>query len=64
MARRMPQFKDEEIGSIVKTMYVVDEFDEEAVARYQEMLCQPERVNIYLTSKKFQGKTERESAWY
>ena len=64
MGRRMPHFTDSNIEDIIRFKYEYDKFDKEATIKYAKLLCEPENVNIFLSSKSFEGKTDKEDQWF
>ena len=49
---------------LMRSRYVVDEFNEELIQKYAEYLCDPSNVSIMMRSKSFEGKTDLTAEWY
>jgi insulysin len=63
-ARLMPQHNDNTFAEIIRSRYTFDKFDQEATKKYAALLCKPENLNIFLSSKSFEGKTDKEDQWF
>ena len=63
-ARQMPQFDEKNIKELIRSKYTNDDFDLEATKMYADMLCKPENLNIFVASKSFEGKTDKEDQWF
>lgn len=59
------QFYDEAVtGEILRSEYILEEFNHEKLKSIAEELCNPAQMNILLRSKSFEGETDQAEEWY
>jgi secreted Zn-dependent insulinase-like peptidase len=63
-ARAMPQFDASNIDQLVRAPFVADEFDVEKTKAFAAELCKVDKLNVYLRSKSFEGKTDQTDEWF
>jgi secreted Zn-dependent insulinase-like peptidase len=60
----MPQFDASNIDQLVRAPFVADEFDVEKTKALAAELCKADKLNVYLRSKSFEGKTDQTDEWF
>lgn len=63
-SRKMPQFNDDNIDQIIRSNYVVEEFDEEKTKQLAQEICKTTNLNVVIRSKSFEGQTNQTDEWY
>lgn len=53
--RQMPLFNDDNIEQLIRSKYIIDEFDQEQIKKYIDVLSRVDTLNIILRSKSFEG---------
>jgi secreted Zn-dependent insulinase-like peptidase len=54
----------EDVENIIRKSYEIDHFDKERTQEMLNLVSDPTQCNIYIRSKKFEGKTDKEAPWY
>lgn len=49
---------------LIKSQYVVEEFNKEVIQEMANLIADPKNLNIYFRSKKFEGQCELDDIWY
>mmetsp|Transcript_24151 Transcript_24151/g.37096 ORF Transcript_24151/g.37096 Transcript_24151/m.37096 type:complete len:246 (-) Transcript_24151:1074-1811(-) len=64
LSSKMQIMDESNIDQILRSKYIIDEFDESKIAALGDTLCDPANANILLRSKSFEGKLQQEEYWY
>jgi secreted Zn-dependent insulinase-like peptidase len=62
--RDMPQFNDGNVDQLIRSHYIIDEFDKEQIKKYIDVLSRVDTLNVILRSKSFEGQTDQVAEWY
>lgn len=63
-AGRMQLFDESNMGDIISSQYISNEFNKEKCQKIAEMLCDPERLNIFVRSQSFKEAATEKAEWY
>ena len=64
LSSKMQVLEDENVDQILRSQYIIDEFDHQKLQRIAEELCDPTKLNIMLRSKSLEGETNQVEEWY
>jgi len=64
LASRMQLLNEGNMGEIMRSNYILDEFDKGALESTISDICNPAKVNVVLRSKSFESATTQVEQWY
>jgi secreted Zn-dependent insulinase-like peptidase len=64
LSSKMQVLGDDSVDQILRSQYIIDEFDHEKLKVVAKELCDPTKLNIMLRSKAFEEETDQVEEWY
>jgi len=64
LSKRMQIFTNDNISELIRSKFISDDFNHEQIKEISELLCKPELCNITLSSKDFDGKTDKAAPFF
>lgn len=64
LASRMHLFSENDVEDVLSSAHLIKEFDPKHIDELSHMIHDHTNCNIYLTTKKNQGKTDKNEKWY
>jgi len=58
LSSKMQIFDDDNVDQILRSQYIIDEFDTPKLSQIAHGLCDPTKVNIMLRSQSVKGETD------
>ena len=52
------------VDQILRSQYIIDEFNHDMLNDISKELCDPTKLNIMLRSKTFEAETDQVEEWY
>lgn len=62
--RKIPQHTEENIDQLIRSGYIRDEFDQDQIKKYIDVLSRTDTLNVIIRSKTFEGQTDQVAEWY
>jgi len=64
LSSKMQTMDDANVDQILRSQFIIDEFDHEKLMAISAELCDPTKLNVMLRSKAFEEETDQVEEWY